>query len=45
MFLEKNTEENQFDPLKNLNEKICLHHGDITALEIDAIVNAGKWIT
>ena len=25
-----------------LNNKICLHQGDITRLEVDAIVNAGK---
>lgn len=31
-----------FDVNEMLNEKISLWQGDITCLEIDAIVNAGK---
>ena len=34
-------EESAFDVDDNLNEKISLWQGDITTLEIDAIVNAG----
>lgn len=33
--------EPAFDVDENLNEKISLWQGDITTLEIDAIVNAG----
>lgn len=29
---------------KNLDQKISLYSGDITKLEIDAIVNAGKCV-
>lgn len=44
LFSEGNDREDQFEPSEKLNEKVCLHQGDITTLEIDAIVNAGKTI-
>lgn len=28
---------------KSLSEKVSLYRGDITLLEVDAIVNAGRW--
>lgn len=30
---------------KSLSEKVSLYRGDITLLEVDAIVNAGEWFT
>ncbi|NWT21548.1 MACD2 deacetylase, partial [Vireo altiloquus] len=29
---------------KSLSEKVSLYRGDITLLEVDAIVNAGRWL-
>ena len=43
-FSENRPEEQAFEVNKTLNEKISLWQGDITKLEIDAIVNAGKVI-
>lgn len=40
------TEENTKEALpmkKSLSEKVSLYRGDITLLEIDAIVNAGRF--
>ena len=34
--------ESVFDVDDNLNKKVSLWQGDITTLEIDAIVNAGR---
>lgn len=36
-------EEPKYKKDKQLNEKISLFRGDITKLEVDAIVNAGEW--
>ena len=39
------TEENTQEPSqgkKSLSEKVSLYRGDITLLEVDAIVNAGE---
>ncbi|XP_064304683.1 ADP-ribose glycohydrolase MACROD2-like [Phalacrocorax carbo] len=39
--------ENAKDDLqgkKSLSEKVSLYRGDITLLEVDAIVNAGRWL-
>ncbi|KFO72944.1 O-acetyl-ADP-ribose deacetylase MACROD2, partial [Cuculus canorus] len=39
--------ENTKDDLqgkKSLSEKVSLYRGDITLLEVDAIVNAGRWL-
>ncbi|KAK1335490.1 hypothetical protein QTO34_003276 [Cnephaeus nilssonii] len=36
-------EEPKYKKDKHLNEKISLFRGDITKLEVDAIVNAGEW--
>ena len=36
-------EEPKYKKDKHLNEKISLFRGDITKLEMDAIVNAGEW--
>ena len=44
LFSENRPEEQAFEVNKTLNEKISLWQGDITKLEIDAIVNAGKVI-
>ena len=44
LFSERNGRDDQFEPSEKLNAKVCLYQGDITALEIDAIVNAGKII-
>ena len=41
----KTSAETTFEVNKTLNEKISLWQGDITSLEIDAIVNAGKMIS
>ncbi|KAM5218635.1 ADP-ribose glycohydrolase MACROD2 isoform 13-T15 [Hipposideros larvatus] len=38
---EENTQETS-QVKKSLNEKVSLYRGDITLLEVDAIVNAGK---
>lgn len=38
---EENTQETS-QVKKNLSEKVSLYRGDITLLEVDAIVNAGK---
>uniref|UniRef100_A0A452F886 Macro domain-containing protein n=1 Tax=Capra hircus TaxID=9925 RepID=A0A452F886_CAPHI len=41
----QNDEENTQEPSqgkKSLSEKVSLYRGDITLLEVDAIVNAGK---
>lgn len=35
-------EDPKYKKDKQLNEKISLFRGDITKLEVDAIVNAGK---
>ena len=40
------TEENTKEDLpvqRSLSEKVSLYRGDITVLEVDAIVNAGKF--
>lgn len=29
---------------RSLSEKVSLYRGDITLLEVDAIVNAGRWL-
>uniref|UniRef100_A0A8C3KJN8 Uncharacterized protein n=1 Tax=Calidris pygmaea TaxID=425635 RepID=A0A8C3KJN8_9CHAR len=29
---------------RSLSEKVSLYRGDITVLEVDAIVNAGRWL-
>ena len=39
----RNTGNPVFDVNPELNKKISLWQGDITTLEIDAIVNAGKF--
>lgn len=36
-------EEPKYKKDKQLNDKISLFRGDITKLEVDAIVNAGEW--
>lgn len=36
-------EEPKYKKDKHLNEKLSLFRGDITKLEVDAIVNAGEW--
>lgn len=36
-------EDPKYKKDKQLNEKISLFRGDITKLEVDAIVNAGEW--
>lgn len=36
-------EEPKYKKDKQLNEKVSLFRGDITKLEVDAIVNAGEW--
>lgn len=36
-------EEPKYKKDKQLNEKISLFRGDITKLEVDAIINAGEW--
>lgn len=41
MLLGQKRKEPAFDVDDDLNEKISLWQGDITTLEIDAIVNAG----
>lgn len=38
---EENTQETS-QVKKNLSEKVSLYRGDITLLEVDAIVNAGE---
>lgn len=40
--LGKTKEKPLFDVNETLNEKVSLWQGDITSLEVDAIVNAGK---
>ena len=40
--LGKTKEKPMFDVNETLNKKVSLWQGDITSLEIDAIVNAGK---
>lgn len=37
-------EDPKYKKDKQLNEKISLFRGDITKLEVDAIVNAGEWL-
>jgi hypothetical protein len=41
---EENTQEAP-QMKKSLSEKVSLYRGDITLLEVDAIVNAGEWFT
>ena len=41
MLLGRKHKEPAFEVDENLNQKISLWQGDITTLEIDAIVNAG----
>lgn len=36
-------EDPKYKKDKQLNEKLSLFRGDITKLEVDAIVNAGEW--
>lgn len=36
-------EQPKYKKDKQLNEKLSLFRGDITKLEVDAIVNAGEW--
>lgn len=41
LFTEENTQETS-QVKKSLSEKVSLYRGDITLLEVDAIVNAGE---
>ncbi|KAH0514672.1 O-acetyl-ADP-ribose deacetylase MACROD2, partial [Microtus ochrogaster] len=41
---EENTQETP-QMKKSFSEKVSLYRGDITLLEVDAIVNAGEWFT
>lgn len=42
-FIGENTKED-LQGKKSLSEKVSLYRGDITLLEVDAIVNAGRWL-